>query len=97
MFKIFTLEKLISYFKPNSLKISFGKMILQIFAENEMTQNENQLFWNGTTNILFHFIYFFSLKYFLSLFLFCQILIPSNWYFFIKSLFDQQILIQLNN
>ena len=44
-----------------SLKNSFGKMVFQIFAETEMTRNENQLFGRHFEMVqIFYFSHFFS-------------------------------------
>ena len=43
-----------------SLKNSYGKMVFQIFAEIEMTQNENRLFGCHFETVIFLNIFFFA-------------------------------------
>ena len=45
-----------SYFEPNSLKNSFGKVVFQILAKIEMMRNKNRLFGRHFETVQhFHF------------------------------------------
>ena len=55
-----------SYFEPNFIEKSFGKVVFQILAKIEMTRNKNKLFGHHFETVQ-HFQFFFFFFFFAEL------------------------------